>query len=136
MLSPRCPANPVARKLNPEGVLETLAELMTQQGVLTYTQSVRIPVKIATGSSLKTATGSGGKAAGQQVKALQPDSTKRAEIMQRAWQIVMKPQDYQHLTRNCEHTAYEAIEGKVKSPTVEVLLVVLVLDTADPRYRG
>ena len=66
-------------------------------------------------------------AAGQQVKASQPDSTKRAEIMQRAWEIMKNPQDYKHLTRNCEHTAYEVVEGKAKSPTVEKLAWIALI---------
>ena len=57
-------------------------------------------------------------AAGQQVKVHQPDSSGRQQIMQRAWQIVRNPKAYNHLTRNCEHTVYEAIEGIAKSPTV------------------
>ena len=75
---------------------------------------------------------------GKQVKARQPGSVKRAEIMERAWQIVRNPQQYKHLTRNCEHTAYEAIEGKAKSPTVENLLWALAIGTLiflGVRYR-
>lgn len=64
---------------------------------------------------------------GQQVKAYQPDPTKRHEIMNRAWQIVRNPKAYDHLTRNCEHTMYEAIDGVAKSPTVRVLLATLAL---------
>jgi hypothetical protein len=67
---------------------------------------------------------------GKQVKAWQPDSVKRAEIMQRAWQIIQNPQDYKHLTRNCEHTIYEAIEGKAKSPTITGILWVIGIGTA------
>jgi hypothetical protein len=58
----------------------------------------------------------------KQVKAWQPDPAKRAEIMDRAWQIVRNPQEYKHLTRNCEHTVYEAVDGKAKSPTVNNVL--------------
>lgn len=61
-------------------------------------------------------------AAGKQVKAWQPDATKRGQIMDRAWQIIRNPQDYKHFTRNCEHTVYEAVDGKAKSPTVDNLV--------------
>ena len=58
---------------------------------------------------------------GEQVKTHQPESSKRQEIMTRAWNIVRNPKAYDHLTRNCEHTAYEAIEGMAKSPTLRLL---------------
>ena len=64
---------------------------------------------------------------GQQVKAHQPDSSKRHEIMERAWQVVSNPKAYDHLFRNCEHTAFEAVEGIAKSPTAQLLLVTLAL---------
>lgn len=68
-------------------------------------------------------------ASSQVVRALRPDSTKRNEIMKRAWQIVRNPLEYKHLTRNCEHTAYEVIDGKARSPTVENALWALAIGT-------
>ncbi|MGH8371723.1 MAG: hypothetical protein ACRETO_03200, partial [Gammaproteobacteria bacterium] len=60
------------------------------------------------------------------------------EIIKRAWQIIRNPQEYKHLTRNCEHTVYEAIEGKAKSPTVDNIVWGLAIGTAiflGIRYR-
>lgn len=61
-------------------------------------------------------------AAGQQIWAWRPESADRAEILRRAWDIVRNPKPYDHLTRNCEHTVFEAVEGEAKSPTVKKLL--------------
>lgn len=75
---------------------------------------------------------------GEQVKAYQPDSSKRHEIMERAWEIVRNPKAYDHLTRNCEHTAYEAIEGEAKSPTVRAVIgtvAVIALVVLGIRYH-
>lgn len=94
-------------------------------------------IYMGNGSVLHNSPGAGERATsyaeyadGKQVKAWQPDSTKRAEIMERAWQIIRNPRDYKHLTRNCEHTVYEAIEGKAKSPTVTAVLWVVGIGTA------
>ena len=69
-------------------------------------------------------------AAGQQIWAWQPESAGRAEIMRRAWDIVRNPKPYDHLTRNCEHTVFEAVKGEAKSPTVRKVLVGLGITAA------
>lgn len=61
-------------------------------------------------------------AKGMPVHVLRPNPQSRAVIMQRARQIVVAPQPYSYLWRNCEHTVYEIVEGKPRSPTVEKLL--------------
>lgn len=69
-------------------------------------------------------------AAGHQIYAWQPESTDRAEIMCRAWDIIIDPKPYDHLTRNCEHTVFEALQGKAKSPTVQKFLWGIGISTA------
>ena len=68
-------------------------------------------------------------AAGRQIYAWQPESADRNEILQRAWDIIRNPKPYDHLTRNCEHTVFEAVKGKAESPTVRNLLWALAITT-------
>lgn len=66
-------------------------------------------------------------AQGEEVRVVQPPMEHRAEILARAHQVVMNPQPYSHLWRNCEHTVYEVIEGEAKSPTVRGLVGIAAL---------
>ncbi|HEY1772997.1 MAG TPA: hypothetical protein VGH91_07380 [Gammaproteobacteria bacterium] len=49
----------------------------------------------------------------------------RAEVMRRASGILAHPHAYSYVWRNCEHTVYEALEGKPRSPTVHLMDQVL-----------
>jgi hypothetical protein len=65
----------------------------------------------------------------------------RAEVMRRASGIIAHPHAYSYIWRNCEHTVYEVIEGKPRSPTVRLMdfvvgsAVMLVLAGLSFSYR-
>lgn len=66
-------------------------------------------------------------AKGQVVYVQQPSFENRAEILRRASQIFANPQPYSYLLRNCEHTFYEIVEGKPRSPTVMTLIALAAI---------
>jgi hypothetical protein len=49
----------------------------------------------------------------------------RAAVMRRASGILAHPQAYSYVWRNCEHTVYEVVEGRARSPTVRLVDGVL-----------
>jgi len=61
---------------------------------------------------------------GKPVHVARPNPQSRTAIIQRAGQIVANPKPYSYLWRNCEHTAYEIMEGESHSPTVGKLLAL------------
>jgi hypothetical protein len=60
-------------------------------------------------------------ACGREVYVAHSNPETRAEVMERASGIVAHPHAYSYVWRNCEHTVYEVIEGKPRSPTVRLM---------------
>lgn len=73
-------------------------------------------------------------AAGREVYVAHSNPQTRAEVMHRASGILAHPRSYSYVWRNCEHTVYEVIEGRPRSPTVkrmdQVLGAAVVLSLA------
>lgn len=73
-------------------------------------------------------------AAGREVHVAHSNPETRAEVTRRASGILAHPQAYSYVWRNCEHTVYEILEGKPRSPTVtrmdRVLTTAVVLSLA------
>ncbi len=77
-------------------------------------------------------------ALGQEMQVARGNPQQRSDVMQRASAILAKPRSYSYVWRNCEHTAYEIMEGRPRSPTVRrtsgvVSLLVLAV-TASLAY--
>jgi hypothetical protein len=64
-------------------------------------------------------------ALGRDVYIAHSNSETRAEVMRRASGILAHPQAYSYIWRNCEHTVYEVMEGRPRSPTVRLMDQVL-----------
>jgi hypothetical protein len=58
-------------------------------------------------------------AAGQELQVARGNPKQRQEVMRRASAILTHPRSYSYVWRNCEHTAYEILEGAARSPTVQ-----------------
>jgi hypothetical protein len=64
-------------------------------------------------------------ALGREVYVAHSNPKTRSEVMRRASGILAHPQAYSYVWRNCEHTVYEVLEGKPRSPTVQLMDQVL-----------
>jgi hypothetical protein len=64
-------------------------------------------------------------AAGQQI-VVQPTKASRSTVLSNAWRMMTKLNRYHLFNRNCEHTAYESIEGKPRSPQLFIILGVIL----------
>lgn len=60
----------------------------------------------------------GSFAASQEMQVARGNPKQRHEVMRRASAILAHPRSYSYVWRNCEHTAYEVMEGLPRSPTV------------------
>lgn len=78
-------------------------------------------------------------ASGKDVQVARGNPTLRAEVMQRATEILANPRAYSYIWRNCEHTAYEIMEGQPRSPTVQrvngVLSMMVVVSLTALAYN-
>jgi hypothetical protein len=75
-----------------------------------------------------------GFAAGREVYVAHSNPETRAAVMERASGILAHPRAYSYVWRNCEHTVYEIMEGRARSPTVrfmdQVVTAAVVLSLA------
>lgn len=73
-------------------------------------------------------------ACGGEVYVAHSNPEARAEVMHRASGVLAHPQAYSYVWRNCEHTVYQVLEGRPRSPTVKrmdrVLSAAVVLSLA------
>jgi len=66
-------------------------------------------------------------AMGRDVYVAHSNPETRAAVMRRASSILAHPQTYSYVWRNCEHTVYEVVEGRPRSPTVKFMDQVLTV---------
>jgi hypothetical protein len=64
-------------------------------------------------------------ACGRDVYVAHSNPETRSAVMERASGILAHPHAYSYVWRNCEHTVYEVLEGRPRSPTVRFMDQVL-----------
>jgi len=57
---------------------------------------------------------------------VQPANVDRGTVLANARRIIGDLKEYDLINRNCEHTAYESIEGKARSPQLVAVLGFLL----------
>lgn len=72
---------------------------------------------------------------GENINVIRPSNEKQQAILQRASQIAANPKRYSYLWRNCEHTIYQIVEGKPRSPTANIAIGLAFIATGVIAYK-